>query len=148
MLTDQLRVPLHANHLGKCKGKKLGPDLDMLEGGELLPKRINKHVVWRLILQEYNLIGLLGPILLKSKLLFRELCIFGLSWNDVIPDKLRQDRVAITIERKELNKIRFARSLVPECPTGYPLLVTFSDGSKVAYACISYLCWPTKNGVL
>ncbi|MCP3662850.1 MAG: hypothetical protein GY696_10190 [Gammaproteobacteria bacterium] len=51
---------------------------------------------------------------------------------------LRQDLIAITIERKELN----------EWPTSYPLLVTFSDGSKVAYACISYLCWPTKNGIL
>ena len=139
---------LHSNHLGKCKGKKLGPDLDLLEAGELLPKRITERIVWRLILQEYDLIGLLGPILLKSKLLFRELNIFGLSWNDVIPDKLRQDLVAITIERKELNKIRFTRILVPELPTGYLLLVTFSDGSKVAYACISYLCWPTKNGIL
>ena len=99
-------------------------------------------------MQEYDLIGLLGPILLKSKLLLRELCIHGLSWNDVIPDKLRQDLVSITIERKELNKIRFARSLVPELSTGYPLLVTFSDGSKVAYACISYQCWPTKNEIL
>ncbi|MCP3664906.1 MAG: hypothetical protein GY696_20820 [Gammaproteobacteria bacterium] len=76
------------------------------------------------------------------------MCIHELSWNDAISDGLRQDLVAITIERSELNKIRFARSLVPELPTGYPLLVIFSDGSKVAYACISYLCWPTKNGIL
>ncbi len=65
-----------------------------------------------------------------------------------IPDLLRQDLVAITIERNELNDIIFARSLVPELPTGYPLLVAFSDSSKVAYACISYLCWPTMNGIL
>ncbi len=25
--------------------------------------------------------------------------------------------------------------------------MTFCDGSAVAYACISYLCWPTKHGV-
>ncbi|MCP3663096.1 MAG: hypothetical protein GY696_11470 [Gammaproteobacteria bacterium] len=42
-------------------------------------------------MQKYDLKGLLGPILLKSKLLLRELCIHGLSWNDAIPDGLRQD---------------------------------------------------------
>ncbi len=73
-------------------------------------------------MQEYDLIGLLGPILLKSKLLLRDQCIYGLSCNDVIPDKLRQDLVAITMEREELNEIRFARSVVPEFPTAYPLL--------------------------
>ncbi len=59
-------------------------------------------------------IGLLGPILLKSKLLMRELCVYGLSWKDVILDKLRQNLVAITIDRKELCEIRFSRSVVPE----------------------------------
>ncbi|MCP3661037.1 MAG: hypothetical protein GY696_00850, partial [Gammaproteobacteria bacterium] len=75
VLGVQLRVPLRANHVGKKKGKKLGPDLELLEAGQLLPQKITKRVVWRLILQEYDLIGLLGPILLKSKLLLRELCV-------------------------------------------------------------------------
>ncbi|MCP3664792.1 MAG: hypothetical protein GY696_20240, partial [Gammaproteobacteria bacterium] len=56
---------------------------------------------------------LLGPILLKSKLLLRELCVHGLAWNDDIPDGLRQDLVAITIERSELNDIRFERFGLP-----------------------------------
>ncbi len=38
-LTDQLRMPLRANHLGKCKGKKMGPDLDLLEAGNSCQKR-------------------------------------------------------------------------------------------------------------
>ncbi|MCP3662851.1 MAG: hypothetical protein GY696_10195 [Gammaproteobacteria bacterium] len=64
-------MPLRANHLGKKKGKKLGPDLELLEAGQLMSQKITKRVVWRLIL--------LGPILLKSKLLLRELYIHGLS---------------------------------------------------------------------
>ena len=102
------------NHLGKNKGKKLGPDLDLLDVEALLPAKIMKGIVQRIIIQDYDLIGLLGPVLLKSKLLMRELCVFRLSWNNPIPDKLRQDLVAVTHERKELSEIRSPRSIVPE----------------------------------
>ncbi|MCP3664907.1 MAG: hypothetical protein GY696_20825 [Gammaproteobacteria bacterium] len=37
--TDQLRVPLRANHLGKKKANKLGPDLELLEADQLLPQK-------------------------------------------------------------------------------------------------------------
>ena len=114
-----------------------------------------EHLTRRIVLSEvakiFDPLGLVGPVILEAKLLIR------LSWDgdkSSIPgwdDRLEEGQVVRWnkwfVEVHMLEDISFDRSVVPKEKTiGLPILVTFSDGSDVAYGAVCYLRWSLESG--
>ena len=97
----------------------------------------------------YDPIGLLGPFVVKLKILLRLIWTLEpkLDWDDDAPDEIKEKWYAILDEMEKVSKLRFPRSLTPENAIGEPDLLIFSDGSKQAYGAVGYIRWETKTGV-
>ena len=143
---DVLFLPVRANHGAKIKGRKLLEDLDLEDLWRSLPETITKREVWRIVQQLYDPLGLASPLLLKSKLCLRSVCIHGCDWDDSIPGELRSEFVSSLQDRAALGNVSFRRSMVPDKPLGLPMVIGFCDASSSAYAAIIYLRWPTAGG--
>jgi len=97
----------------------------------------------------FDPLGLISPISITSKVLFQELCIDKLGWDDPIPD----NKVTVwNAWLEDLNRVK-AISL-PRCfyngSEGEILkcqIHGFGDASKKAYCAVVYLVYETANGV-
>ncbi len=143
---DRLYVPARVNESAKFKGRRTSPDLDLANLKLELAEEVTKRIVFRITGQLYDPLGLLGPISLKIKLVLREACARGLSWDDTLLADLRQDLIQSLEDRQEMERANFPRSIVADGATGLPHLIMFSDGSSLAYAAFAYLRWPTYFG--
>ena len=126
---DVLFLPVGVNHGAKVKGRKLLEDLDLLDLWRAMPDCITKREIWRIVQQLYDPLGLCCPLLLKSKLILREVCICGVDWDEYVPGKLRDDFVDSLKDHAALGEVSFQRSLVPDEPLGLPTIIGFCDAS-------------------
>lgn len=143
--SDMLRNDLRANVHVKKKGLKTGPEINFDDVEACVPVFLSKRMVWRILLQDYDPVGLLSPIT-KGKHIMRLISIEKLDWEDTVSEQARTLLVAYLKERGGLVNSCFQWSLVPDGITGLPLMIVFSDGSSSAYCCVIYLRWPTVNG--
>ena len=96
----------------------------------------------------FDPVGFLIPIILEAKLLMREAwCNSNLGWDDALPNELSKRWVVFLQSLLELQEISFKRSLWPEEEViGLPMLIVFSDGSKLAFGAVAYIRWQLKSG--
>ena len=113
------------------------------------PERLTRRVVFSEFAKVFDPMGLVTPVLLGGKILMKEAwgkeVKFG--WDEPLP----QDQVAKWCQFLEdlfgLELLKFDRSLMPlEEVVGKPMLIVFSDGSKVAFGACAYIRWELKKG--
>ena len=102
---------------------------------------VNKRNILRVIASVYDPLGLISPVLLKSKLLLQELWKLKIDWDEEIPteykkrwDKYRKDLLLIDeiCVKRCINVENYGVNNKHE-------LFTFTDASKDAYAAVVYL---------
>ena len=120
--------------------------MDLQELWRLLPEILTKHMIWRIVQQIYDPLGLASRLLLKSKLILREVCIMRIDWDQAVPEILRSKFVDSLKDRAALADVSLSRSLVPDNLLGLPTIIGFCDGSSSAYSAVVYLRWPTEDG--
>ena len=69
-----------------------------------------------------------------------------LGWDDPIPDNLKRRWKNFFNGLFELESLQFDRCLRPSSVTGDPMLVIFSDGSRLAYGTCAYIRWELRSG--
>ena len=107
------------------------------------PAFLTKRIVLSKLNGIYDPLGLLGAFVIKGKILMRELWTADdkLSWDCKIPDEMYLRWIEFFKEMLELSKIDFKRCTKPLNAEGNPILIVFSDASKMAYGTVCYIRW-------
>ena len=97
-----------------------------------------KRSILSIISQIFDPLGLLGPILIMSKLIIQELWKAGLTWDEPVPDLTKNTFFDLLCEFKYINNIKIPRhAILSEYLTLE--LHSFNDSSEKAYGACLYL---------
>ena len=147
---DTFKFQVRINLSPMKKKSRSGPDLTREDFLNNPPSVITRRQFYSQIQALFDPIGLLSPLLLKSKILLRltwEDECKELDWDSPLPQHIVKEIIKFFIELYELESVVFDRSLYPqEEVEGDPWLVTFSDGSIKAFAASVYIVWKLKSG--
>lgn len=146
---DEFRFKVQLNFSPKIRKCRSGPNLNRNQVPSSIPPILTKRMVLSQINGIYDPLGLATPFTVRAKMLMRKLWIGEskiLSWDDPIPDCLREDWLEFFVELFEMQDIKFRRCIKPRDAIGDPSLVMFSDGSDQAYGTCAYARWQLANG--
>ena len=148
---DALVVEIKVNPSEKRKGAKTAPDLKWEELTNDLPVEVTKRVVWRIVLGQFDLLGLLSVFTIRLKLVMRDLCGNEgqkLEWDDPIPETIKGKFLSTLRLMEDVKDIKFPRCLKPENVDNSvePDLIVFGDGSTQAFCALAYGRWKLMDG--
>ena len=121
---------------------------ELIECAETLP--VTKRSVLKLSAKIFDPIGLLTPFTISMKILFQNLCVEKVNWDDGLEGEALAKWKSFINDLKALAKIR-----VPRCYTNYSPAQSdvvsyqihgFWDASERAYAAVVYLRTEFSNG--
>ena len=141
---DVVYVSTNVNVSEKKKGVKTDPDILLEDLVAKFPKIITKRIVWRIVLAQYDMLGLICVFTIKLKLIMKALVGEDegkMKWDDPISGKLRDDLLGVLQELLLLRKVRFPRCVAPGGITldqRFELLI-LADGSQSAFCALIYL---------
>ena len=148
------------NFDGEMKGEKIlgirweeHKDVLIIDLKELLDGALcyvpTKRNMLRVIAGVYDPIGFIQPLVVKFKILFQEICLANVGWDDNIPENLKKKWFNIIgdVEQNE-------RVIIQRCyylhdvsdPIAKNEIHGFSDASEVAYGCCVYIKYITQSG--
>ena len=148
---DQLAVDVKVNLSGRRKGLRLQPDLSLDALGDSLPAQVTRRMVWRVVLGQYDLLGLVSVFLVRMKLVMRDLSgeeISKAGWDAPIPPAVREEFLETLGHLAALRDLRFPRCIRPPgaTATAKPSMVCFVDGSQSAFCTLVYARWEIGRG--
>ena len=98
-----------------------------------------KRGVIRDIAKTFDVLGWLSPVVLPMKVLYRELWIRKLDWDQEVPDQLKEQHLKWRNELQLLVKVRLPRHYFEKKTPLNVSLHGFSDASKVAFTGVVYI---------
>ena len=147
---DSLAVDAKVNLSSKKKGLRELPDVALDEVAEKMPGEITKRIVWRIVLGQYDLLGLTSVFMIRLKLIMRDLTSESgrkLEWDQPIPSEVRDRFVSVVSMLEKVRKIAFPRCVQPLGSLEEdPELMMFGDGSKSAFCALAYARWAVPGG--
>lgn len=102
------------------------------------PDVFTKRSILSVTAKIFDLLGLLGPVIIRLKILIQELWIQGLSWDELLPASLNEQCVKIFEDLPNINTIELPR-YVNTSLTQYSEIHGFADASERAYGCSIYV---------
>ncbi|KAL1447918.1 hypothetical protein MTO96_028307 [Rhipicephalus appendiculatus] len=96
----------------------------------------------------YDPFGWLSPFLVRAKILFQELWLRNIQWDDLLPEDIEGEWSAWRDELQHIPEIHVPRYYGVNV-SGQPMtcLHIFADASPVAYGAVAYLVIETSEGV-
>ena len=148
---DKLYIDVKVNVSQKHKGLKVEPDMELTKIRENFPLEITKRIIWRVVLGQFDLLGLVCPFFIRLKLLMRDLSGEegrSVAWDEPLKEDVRERFVTLLCELEEVKSIRFPRCFVPDNTdeSVKPELLCFGDGSKQAFCSLVYIRWKLQDG--
>ena len=148
---DTIFVGTHVNVSAKKKGIKELPDIEIEELVEKFPAQLTRRMIWRVIMGQYDILGLISVFTIKLKLVMKRITEEAggkLVWDEAVSEDLRGEFLEILEDLLELKKLRFPRSVVPKLYDAEvkPSLLVLSDGSQKAYCALVYVRFKLLNG--
>lgn len=101
-------------------------------------KSVTKRTVLSTIAQIFDPLGLIGPAIIKAKLLIQKLWCLKLGWDDDIPGKLKEEWLEFVSQIQCLNEIKIDRHVLSSKAKRIKLF-GFGDASEKAYGCCVYI---------
>ena len=149
--TDEIQVEVKVNPSDKKKGAKSQPNLEFEALEDELPESITKRIVWRIVLGQFDLLGLASVFLIRLKLIMRELCGDSgkaLGWDENISEETKKKFTDILMLLGDLRNIKFPRCIIPSeiDQEEKPVLIVFGDGSTQAFCTLAYGRWKMTDG--
>lgn len=146
--TDEMGVNLPVN-ITKKKNKKLrsGPALTVDTLDLLAGVKLSKRICLGITNGFLDFMGIACPFTVRFKLLMKELFEdkeLSLGWDDAIPDAYSSSWAHLIAEAVQTGSICFPRTTRPADAIGNPLVVSFGDGSFLAFCAAVYLRWETR----
>ncbi|XP_024877038.1 uncharacterized protein LOC112457935 [Temnothorax curvispinosus] len=100
--------------------------------------RVTKRIVLSTVSQIFDPLGLVGPAIIKAKILLQKLWQLNLEWDESLPINLHTEWTAYVQELSSINDISIPRVIVCKDPVRIELH-GFSDASESAYGACIYL---------
>ena len=149
--TDELFIEVKINTSPKRKGIRTLPNIAFEEVKENFPKVLTKRLIWRVVLGQFDLLGLASIFFIRLKLLMRSLSGEEgrkIGWDDPLPSSHRDKFTDILEMMGGIQTLRFPRCITPEgrVEGKDPEMLIFGDGSKQAFCTLAYLRWEMKGG--
>ena len=150
-LGDTLFIEVKVNTSSKRKGIRTQPDIEFANVQDEFPEIITKRIIWRVVLGQFDLLGLASVFFIRLKLLMRDLSgVEGqkIGWDTPLANDLRNRFVDLLTMMEGVQKLRFPRCIKPPGvkPQKKPDLLVFGDGSKQAFCALAYLRWELETG--
>ena len=148
---DEFFLEVRINTSIKVKGIRREPDISLEDVKEDFPEVLTKRLIWRVVLGQFDLLGLASVFFIRLKLLMRDLSGEDgrkLEWDEAVSNTIKMrflDVVELLVKVKDL---RFPRSVKPSGrDSSYlPDLICFCDGSKQAFCSLAYIRWKMTDG--
>lgn len=145
--TDTIYIGTKVNISAKKKGIKEMPDIELEELVGMMPEEITRRMVWRVVLGQYDILGLISVFTIRLKLIMKKLVGDADSvgekvmWDKPISKQLREEFLGILEQLLVLKKTRFPRCVVPSGAKAesLPDLLILADGSQSAFCALAYL---------
>ena len=111
-------------------------------------KFITKRFILSVISQIFDPLGLIGPVIIRAKIMLQSLWQLKIDWDDPIPEDLKLSWIRFYEKLHSLNEIKIPRHFFVNFPK-YIELHCFSDASQAAYgACIYFKSVDQDENVL
>lgn len=148
---DTLFIEVKVNVSPKRKGIHTMPNIQFDHIRTDFPADCTKRIIWRVVLGQFDLLGLASAFFIRLKLLMRDLSGEDgrrLGWDDPVSTETRDRFVNLLEMTKDIQDLRFPRSIVPGGlnKEKKPDLLVFGDGSKQAFCSLAYIRWEMENG--
>ena len=148
------------NFDGEMKGEKIlgirweeHKDVLIIDLKELLDGALcyvpTKRNILRVIAGVYDPIGFIQPLVVKFKILFQDICLANVGWDDNIPENLEKKWFNIIDDVKQNERVIIQRCYYlhdVSDPIAKNEIHGFSDASEVAYGCCVYIKYITQSG--
>ena len=102
-------------------------------------KNITKRSILSAIPQIFDPLGLIGPTIVKAKILLQRLWQLKVAWDESLPMDIHTSWLDISQHFEELNAIQIPRLLADLAISRSTKLHCFSDASEQAFGCCIYL---------
>ena len=145
--TDSFRFSVKLDFPAQSNNIVHDPNINILckvSSGE--PVMLTKCIILSLINGIYDPIGFLGPIIVRAKILMKQLWNKGeLDWDDEVPTTLKMDWIQFFHDLTTVRDITFKRCFKPQNHIGNPVMITFCDASENAFGACTYLRWEDSD---
>ena len=124
-------------------------DFELREGNSThkIPKLLSKRLIMSQLNGIYDPLGLLVPFTIKGKLLVRNLWAKNYNWDTPLSDEEYSRWIIFFKEMLQVRYLYSPRSIKSSTTLNKSsILVTFSDASKEAFGCSSYIRWQLMDG--
>ena len=107
-----------------------------------------KRGVLSLMSSVYDPLGLVGPCILRAKMIFQDECRRGKGWDEPLSEDNKQRWLNWLRDLSELRHFKIERCLLPSNPDQVVEIELhhFCDASETAYGAVSYLRVVDKGG--
>jgi hypothetical protein len=137
-----LTVQLNKNEQTKTLGLYWNPKLDTLNYDinlDDIPRKVTKRIILSVTSQIFDPLGLIGPVIMKAKIILQQLWALKLGWDEAVPMSIHSAWTSM------LNKLTHVKNIqVPRLISSYPQgkvieLHGFCDASQLGYGAAIYL---------
>ncbi|KAH1028258.1 hypothetical protein HUJ05_001633 [Dendroctonus ponderosae] len=108
-------------------------------------KDVTKRTILSAISQIYDPLGLVGPAIVKGKLIMQSLWRLELGWDEDIPNNLKESWAEFASQLNYLNDIKIKRHVLKQLQRPVQLY-GFCDSSEKAYGACIYICSIDETG--
>ncbi|XP_030832678.1 uncharacterized protein LOC105444283 [Strongylocentrotus purpuratus] len=121
---------------------------DLQEYSEVKPEwSLSKRKILKQIAQVFDSLSFAAAFLIRAKIGIQSLLGKGYDWDEMLPEADQKWWIAFFKEMKELDEVKFERSLTPSTMIiNHPMLCRFADASQNAFGACVYLRWQLENG--
>ena len=120
----------------------------ILENVDDLLGNISKRSALSLLMQNYDILGLVSPLNLRLKLAYQQNLLNhpGQDWESEMPEANKKQFIAGLKEILKLSGKGLPRTIVPKNYSGTPLIIGFCDGSGQAVGAVIYVRYQLQDG--
>ena len=144
---DTVYVGTKVNVSRKRKGLKELPDIELEQLVEKFPVILTKRMVWRVVLGQYDILGLISVFTIRMKLIMKKLVeemadvTDKRKWDMPVSEKIREDFIKVLKQLLVLRNTQFPRCVIPagRDESKLPEILIMADGSQLAYCALAYL---------
>ncbi|XP_063903768.1 uncharacterized protein LOC135123205 [Zophobas morio] len=102
-------------------------------------KKVTKRVILSLSSQIFDPLGLIGPVIMKAKIILQQLWSLKLGWDEAVPLSIHSAWTTFLAELHNLKNIKISRKTISNSLVISAELHGFSDASQQGYGAAVYL---------
>ena len=108
--------------------------------------KITRRHILKVIASIFDPLGLICPLLVEGRVIFQEVTLLKIGWDDPVPEKYKDRWVSWVTSLEELSALRVPRCIVPQVFNDAACeLHVFSDASQHAYGACAYIRAVSKD---